>query len=79
MRAPRTTSAKQSLTLFQRRVIQRLRKAGFSALAELSFEWWSTGQSLSAAERRGVGEPSGKLLTDFVRANERADEGEATR
>jgi hypothetical protein len=65
---------KQSLTLLQRAVIQRLRTAGFTELAEMAHEHWSADERIPGGIRPGT-DPDGRyrdLVVDFIRANEQA-------
>jgi hypothetical protein len=63
---------KQSLTLLQRAVIQRLRQTGFTALAETAHDQWSIGKQIPVVDSMAIGEPQGELRADFVQANKQA-------
>ena len=62
----------QELTLFQRAVIQRLRAAGFTALAEMADHEWSRGKQIPIPDSMAVGEPLGQLRADFASANKQS-------
>jgi hypothetical protein len=60
---------KQPLTLLQRGVIQRLREASLSALADMPTEHWSRGQPIPGPVNHGEITQQG-LAADLIRANE---------
>jgi len=62
----------QPLTLLQRRVIQRLTEAGFTALAEMAQDQWSRGKQIPVVDSMAIGEPPGALRADFIAANKQA-------
>jgi hypothetical protein len=72
---------KRSLTLLQQNIIQRLREADFTALAEMASHEWSRGKPIPVADSMAIGEPSGELRADFIAANKQAKPAasEATR
>lgn len=61
-----------SLIALQRRVIERLQKAGFIALAETANFEWSRGKQIHVADSMAVGEPHGELRGEFAQANKQA-------
>jgi len=62
----------QRMTLLQRAVVQRLREAGFTALAEMANHEWSRDKQIPIVDSMAVGEPQGELRADFIRANKQA-------
>lgn len=59
----------QPLTLLQRAVLQRLREAGFAALADMARDHWRQGIEVPVPASMAPGEPHGELRADFARAN----------
>jgi len=62
----------ERMTLLQRAVVQRLREAGFPALAEMAHHEWSRDKQIPVVDSMAVGEPQGELRADFIRANKQA-------
>ena len=60
------------LTLLQRAVIQQLRQARLTALAEMASDLWSQGLKVSVQAIPALGEPTAQLQADFARANKQA-------
>jgi hypothetical protein len=63
------------MTLLQRGVIERLREAGFSALADVARHEWMQDKAIQDVESIAVGEPHGQLRADLVIANKHAGRG----
>ena len=61
------------LTIFQRRIIEKLQQANFRALAELAEYEWSRGRQMHVADSMAIGEPRGELRGEFARANKQAE------
>lgn len=62
------------MTLLQRGVIQRLREAGFAALADLARDHWSGGEGIPGGLRFPEDDlpKYRELVADLVRANAQA-------
>jgi hypothetical protein len=73
--APRASKG-VALTLLQRRVIERLRKAGHPALADMAHHQWTHGNQIPIGDSMAIGEPHGELRADFVRANKQVRRAE---
>lgn len=61
---------KQSLTLLQRGVIQRLRERHYSSLADAAHDAWSHGERVNLPPL--ISERDAELRADFQRADEQA-------
>ena len=61
------------MTLLQRGVIDRLRRAGYEAPANLAHEHWSQGEPIPGPRFAEIAPSQGEsLIADFVRANKQS-------